>query len=133
MLPDNGPWTPRRPRRTMATVGIVSTFLIWLRGDDERTRDRVADPDRVVEVAWLPLWQVHLVMPRLLDGGIPATFSEDHTSHLRFAAMQPMGRIFVMEPRLEQAYEMIRELTGEDPPRQGDPGPPRFPRQPTGD
>lgn len=110
-------------------MGMWSSFTAWLRGEDQRTLDRRADPDKVVEVAWLPLWQVHLVMPRLLDSGIPATFSEDHTSHLRFAAIEPMGRIFVMEPRFEEAYEMIRELTGEDPPRQGDPGPPLFPRR----
>jgi hypothetical protein len=112
-------------------MGIWSSFAAWLRGDDERTLLREADPDKVVEVAWLPLWQVHLVMPRLLDGGIPATFSEDHTSHLRFASLEPMARIFVMEPRWEEAHEMIKELTGEDPPRQGDHRMPHFPRPPS--
>lgn len=112
-------------------MGIMSAFAAWLRGDDERTQSREPDPDRVAEVAWLPLWQVHLVMPRLLDSGIPATFSEDHTSHLRFAATEPMARIFVMEPRFAEAFDIIRDLTGEDPPRQGDPAPPpRFLRRP---
>jgi hypothetical protein len=30
-----------------------------------------------------------------------------------------MGRIFVMEPRLERAREVIREITGDEPSGQG--------------
>lgn len=91
----------------------------WLNGQDERTLNREPDPEKVVEAAWLPLWQVHLLMPELLDRDIPATFSEDHTSHLNFRSRGPMGRIFVMEPRLERARDVIREVTGEDPSGQG--------------
>lgn len=93
----------------------MAGWWAWLWGRDDRSLHREPDPDRVVEAAWLPLWQAHLVMPQLLDRGIPATFSEDHTSHLSFRAMEPMARIFVMEPRLEAARDALRELTGEEP------------------
>ena len=49
---------------------------------------------------------------------MPASFSEDHTSNLRGAALEPMGRIFVMEPRRQEARAIIAELIGADPPTQ---------------
>ena len=55
----------------------------------------------MVEVAWLPLWQCQLALHDLWENEIPATMAEDHTSMLRFAAREPMGRIFVMEVRAE--------------------------------
>lgn len=91
-----------------------------MRGLDEKSLNREPDPEKVVEAAWLPLWQVHLLMPELLDREIPATFSEDHTSQLNFRSMVPMGRIFVMEPRLERARAVIEEIIGEEPRGQGE-------------
>ena len=87
----------------------------WLLG--ERT-PRPARPDRVVEVAWLPLWQCQLALHDLWENEIPATMSEDHTSMMRFAAREPMGRIFVMEVRAELARAAIAECIGIDPPKQ---------------
>jgi hypothetical protein len=45
--------------------------------------------------------------------------AEDHTSHFRFGAREPMARIFVMEPRLAEAEAVIEELTGYPPAKQG--------------
>ena len=75
-------------------------------------------PDHIVEVAWLPLWQCQLVLHDLWENEIPATMSEDHTSMLRFAAREPMGRIFVMEVRADVARAAIKECLGFDPPKQ---------------
>lgn len=84
----------------------------WLRGEQHV---RVPRDDEIVEVAWLPLWQAHLVAHGLWEAEIPNSIAEDHTSNLRFAAREPMGRIFVMGMRLEAARAAIKELTGDDP------------------
>ena len=60
---------------------------------------RPPDPDRSAEAAWLPLWQAQLVLHELWERDVPAVIAEDFTSHLRFAAREPMARIYVMEPR----------------------------------
>lgn len=73
-------------------------------------------PDRTVEVAWLPLWQAQLVVHELWEHEVPCALVEDSTSHLRLAAVQPMGRIFVMEPRRVRALEVIEATTGQHPP-----------------
>jgi hypothetical protein len=44
--------------------------------------------------------------------------AEDHTSMLRFAAREPMGRIFVMEMRADVARAAIAACLGIDPPKQ---------------
>ena len=44
--------------------------------------------------------------------------AEDHTSMLRFAAREPMARIFVMEVRAEAAHAAINACIGVDPPKQ---------------
>jgi hypothetical protein len=72
--------------------------------------------DRTVEVAWLPLWQAQLVVHELWEGGVPCVMVEDFSSHLRLGAIQPMARIFVMEPRREAARRIIEQVTGEQPP-----------------
>ena len=74
----------------------------------------------MVEVAWLPLWQCQLVLHDLWENDIPASLSEDHTSNLFFVAREPMGRIFVMEPRLQTARAAIIACIGVDPPRRSD-------------
>ena len=79
---------------------------------------RAPRPDRVVEVAWLPLWRCHLSLHDLWENEIPASMSEDHTSMLRFAAREPMGRIFVMETRAAAARAAIAACLGIDPPTQ---------------
>jgi hypothetical protein len=71
--------------------------------------------DRTVEVAWLPLWQAHLVLHELWERDVPCVMVEDSTSHLRLAARGPMARIFVMEPRRARAAEIIELVTGVEP------------------
>lgn len=90
-------------------------FFAWLRGQDPPREPR---PDRVVEAAWLPLWQAHLVLHELWERELPVTMAEDHTSLLRYAAREPMARLFVMEPRLHEVRSAITEITGVEPPRQ---------------
>jgi len=75
-------------------------------------------PDHIIEVAWLPLWQCQLALHDLWENEIPATMSEDHTSMLRFAAREPMGRIFVMEVRADAARAAIEACLGFEPPKQ---------------
>jgi hypothetical protein len=88
----------------------------WIFGKHE---PRPPDPDRSAEAAWLPLWQAQLVLHELWEREIPAVMSEDHTSHMRFGAREPMARIFVMEPRLVQAEAVIEEVIGHPPAHQG--------------
>ena len=71
---------------------------------------RPPDPERTCEAAWLPMWQAQMVLHELLERDIPAVVSEDFTSHLRFCAREPMARIFVMEPRLVEAEQVIEGL-----------------------
>ena len=91
------------------------SLLDWLFAD---RKTRPPRQDRVVEVAWLPLWQCQLALHDLWENEIPATMSEDHTSMMRFAAREPMGRIFVMEVRAEIARAQIAECIGMEPPKQ---------------
>ena len=88
----------------------------WIFGKHE---PRPPDPDRSAEAAWLPLWQAQLVLHELWEREIPSVMAEDHTSHFRFGAREPMARIFVMEPRLAEAEAVIEELTGYPPAKQG--------------
>jgi hypothetical protein len=67
-------------------------------------------PDRIVELAWLPLWKAQLVLHHLWECGIPTTMSEDHTSQLRFGAREPMAHLYVMEVRLPAARAALAEL-----------------------
>ena len=90
-------------------------LLNWLSGGRKQRRPV---EDRVVEVAWLPLWQCQLALHDLWENEIPATMAEDHTSMMRFAAREPMARIFVMEVRAEVARAAITECIGIDPPKQ---------------
>lgn len=80
---------------------------------------RPVDPERTVEAAWLPMWQAQLVLHELWEHEIPAVMSEDFTSHLRFGAREPMARLYVMEPRLREAEQVIEDLTGYPPAHQG--------------
>ena len=84
----------------------------WLFGSHE---PREPDPERSAEAAWLPLWQAQLVLHELWERDIPAVMSEDFSSHLRGAALLPMARIFVMEPRLAEAEAVIGEIIGHPP------------------
>jgi len=94
---------------------IVGRVRAWLTAAPP---PRTPRDDRVVEAAWLPLWQCQLVLHDLWENEVPATMSEDHTSHLRLAAREPMARIFVMEPRLAEAQRVIARCTGHTPPTQ---------------
>jgi hypothetical protein len=73
------------------------------------------DRDRTVEIAWLPLWQAQLVVHELWERDIPVAMAEDHTSHLRLAALQPMARIFAMSGRADAARRVVEELIGGPP------------------
>ena len=55
------------------------------------------------------------MLHELWEREIPAVQSEDFTSHLRFGAREPMARIFVMEPRLADALDVIESVIGEEP------------------
>ncbi|MEX2628269.1 MAG: hypothetical protein WD225_15390 [Ilumatobacteraceae bacterium] len=88
----------------------------WIFGKHE---PRQPDPERSAEAAWLPLWQAQLVLHELWEREIPSVMSEDHTSHMRFGAREPMARIWVMEPRLVEAERAIEEITGVPPAHQG--------------
>jgi hypothetical protein len=79
----------------------------WVFG---RHEPRPPRPDRVVELAWLPLWQAQLVLHHLWEAEIPVTMSEDHTAMYRFGAREPMARLYVMEVRLAAAREVMAEL-----------------------
>ena len=74
------------------------------------------NPDRTVEVAWLPMWQAHLVVHELWEQDVPCVMVEDSTSHLRLASLRPMARIFVMEPRRAPALAVIEQVIGTEPP-----------------
>lgn len=87
-------------------------FLKWAFG---RHEVRPPDAGRSIEAAWLPLWQAQLVLHELWEREIPAVQAEDFTSHLRFGAREPMARLFVMEPRLAEAIEVITSVIGEEP------------------
>lgn len=87
-------------------------FFRWAFG---RHEVRPPDANRSIEAAWLPLWQAQLVLHELWEREIPAVQSEDFTSHLRFGAREPMARLFVMEPRLAEAIEVITSVIGEEP------------------
>jgi proline-rich tail region repeat protein len=93
----------------------VKRLLAWLTAP---APPRPPRDDRIVEVAWLPLWQCQLVLHDLWEHDVPATMSEDHTSHLRLAAREPMARIFVMEPRRAAAEAVISRCIGGPPPTQ---------------
>ena len=87
-------------------------FFQWVFG---RHEPRPPDADKSIEAAWLPLWQAQLVLHELWERDIPAVQSEDFTSHLRFGSREPMARIFVMEPRLADALDVITSVIGEEP------------------
>jgi hypothetical protein len=99
----------------MTSRGAVNRLRAWLAAPSP---PRPVRADRVVEVAWLPLWQCQLVLHDLWENEVPATMSEDHTSHLRMAAREPMARIFVMEPRLVEARAVVERCIGTVPPTQ---------------
>ncbi len=87
-------------------------FLRWAFG---RHEIRTPNAECSIEAAWLPLWQAQLVLHELWEREIPAVQAEDFTSHLRFGAREPMARLFVMEPRLAEAIEVITSVIGEEP------------------
>ena len=76
---------------------------------------RPPDPDRVVEAAWVPLWQSQIVTDELRAAGIPAVVNEEFTVHLTTYTREPMARIFVTEDRLHEAEDLIADLTGQPP------------------
>jgi hypothetical protein len=88
-------------------MSLFGRAVHWVFGRHEPPPPR---PDRVVEVAWMPLWQAQLALHHLWEAEIPATLSEDHTSQLRFGAREPMARLFVMEPRLAAARAALAEV-----------------------
>lgn len=90
----------------------MNRVVRWLTGEGTPRSPR---PDAMAEVAWLPLWQCQLVLDALWEQNVPAALAEDHTSHLRFASLVPMGRIFVLRFRLEEATAIVTDLIGGPP------------------
>ena len=76
---------------------------------------RPPDPDRVVEAAWVPLWQSQIVTEELRAAGIPAVVNEEFSLHLTTYTREPMARVFVTEDRLHDAEQVIADLTGRPP------------------
>lgn len=76
---------------------------------------RPPDPDRSIEAAWLPLWQSNLIEAELKAAEIHCVVVEDHSSHWTGRSAIPHARIFVMEPDLAAAEQVIEEITGYPP------------------
>lgn len=100
---------PARDAAYAVSMGLVRRFL--------HPPARTPDPDRTVELAWLPLWQAHLVAAELWERDVPCAIVEDHTSQLLVQAREPMARLFVIEPRLTVATAIVTELIGQAPAR----------------
>ena len=103
---------------TRASVDAVGAMGIrsWLfeRDRTARHRDPITSSRSPGCRCGSASWRLH----DLWENDIPATMAEDHTSMLRFAAREPMGRIFVMEVRAETARAAIKECLGIEPPKQ---------------
>jgi hypothetical protein len=80
-----------------------------------RDPPREPAPDASVEIAWLPLWQAHLVLHELWEQDVPTVLAEDHTSHLRFASFEPMARLFVLGHRAARARQIVEDVLGAPP------------------
>jgi hypothetical protein len=93
-----------------ASLNPFRRLWVWLHSPSPPPK-----PDATVEVAWLPLWQAQLVLHELWQREIPSVMSEDHSSHLRFGAREPMARIFVIAARAKLATEVIEDVIGEPP------------------
>lgn len=77
------------------------------------------DPDKVIDVAVLALWQTPMVITALAEQGIHATFAEESLPKHGMIGI-PTAHIYVMEPDRARAQRLIRELTVRD----GAPGAP---------
>jgi hypothetical protein len=84
----------------------------WVAG---RHAPRPPDPDRVVEAAWVPMWQSRMITDALIAEGIPAVVNEEFSVHLTMYSREPMARIFVTEDRKAEAESLIEDLTGVAP------------------
>ena len=93
-------------------MGPIRRCWNWVFG---KHPPRPPDPDRVVEAAWVPMWQSQLLAEELKAAGIPAVVNEEFTVHLTMYTREPMARIFVTEDRLRDAESVIEEVTGQRP------------------
>ncbi|MCU1392806.1 MAG: hypothetical protein JWM34_1234 [Ilumatobacteraceae bacterium] len=68
------------------------------------------DPDSVVHVATLPLWQAPLIVVGLEEAGIKATFAEISSPRAAMSG-QINARVFVVERDRVAAEAIVAELT----------------------
>jgi hypothetical protein len=93
-------------------VGTFRSAWSWVFGKHE---PRPPDPSRVVEAAWVPLWQSRMITDELRAQGIPAVVNDEFSVHLTMYSREPMARIFVTEDRRAEAEELIEDITGTAP------------------
>ena len=84
----------------------------WIFGKHE---PREPHPERTVEAAWLPLWKSGLIEAELRAHQIHCVVVEDHSSHWTGRSGIPHARIFVNEPDLMAAEQIIEDVTGYPP------------------
>ena len=73
-------------------------------------RHPTPDRERVVELAWLPLWQAQLVLHHLWEADVPTTLSETAPVPWRIGMHEPMARLYVMERRLAAARAAMAKV-----------------------
>ena len=107
-IPFHGP-DPVRKHGRLSRVSALGDAWNWVFG---KHPPRPPDPDRVVEAAWVPMWQSRMIVDELNAQGIPAVVNEEFSVHLTMYSRQPMARIFVTEDRKADAESVIEDLTG---------------------
>ena len=87
-------------------------FLHWVFGKHPIPPPAPPDPNKVAEVAILPLWETPMIITALDEMGIRATFAEITPMHAK-AIQHPTQSaiVYVIETDLARAKEAIAELT----------------------
>ena len=86
-------------------------LLRRLFGMDRPADESDADPDEVVWVATVALWQAPLVVHGLAEQRIRATFAES-SSRRGIIGGLPAARIYVTQRHRSRAEHVIADLTG---------------------
>jgi len=85
----------------------VRTWLIDKLGGDEP----VGDPERVVEVAVVDLWQSQLLVTALRERGIAAESVQEHSVMQPRERLLPQARILVQAGQRAEAIDIIDAVT----------------------
>ena len=72
------------------------------------------DPDRMVIVQYVAMWQGPMVLGALKDQGIVAHVIEDHSSKITGEAFVPRSRVMVRSSDLVEAAEVINDVLSGD-------------------